>query len=200
MMVAGEWLCDMWAEAGSVEVQPTEAQQAIAEKKQLRLVEGNNWRTEPHAIATRGALVGQHALAASMQVTGRTLHLSLKTLDRNIAVQAHLTESEAQALGWWHAYQSGHHESGADDGSRSSRSDIVQAAGEALEAVVVDVSGDEPVFRLRAGGTLCGQEIVVTPVDAVTLLSVSQPPVEVVTPCPSQDWDAALARLLAGNS
>lgn len=47
MMVAGEWLCDMWAEAGSLEVQPTEAQQAIAEKKHLRLVEGNNWRTEP---------------------------------------------------------------------------------------------------------------------------------------------------------
>lgn len=47
IMVAGEWLCDNWTEDGAVAATMSEAQQAIAEKKRLRLVVGNEWRTEP---------------------------------------------------------------------------------------------------------------------------------------------------------
>jgi|GEM_PF-2080486 len=47
IMVASDWLCDNWTEMGSSSLAMSDAQQAIAEKKWLRLVEGNEWRTEP---------------------------------------------------------------------------------------------------------------------------------------------------------
>lgn len=40
-------LCDHWAEAGSSSLEMTDVQRAIADKKRQRLVEANDWRTEP---------------------------------------------------------------------------------------------------------------------------------------------------------
>lgn len=135
-----------------------------------------------------------------MRVVGGTLHLSLRTSDRDIAVHADLTESQVETLGWWHACQNDHHERSGNAVSRDLWRELVGAAGEAVEAMVVDISGAEPVFRVRTDDAVSGHGVVVTPVDAVMLLSVAHPPVEVVTPCPPEDWDAALAKLLAGNA
>lgn|GEM_PF-3713962 len=138
--------------------------------------------------------MSQRASVASVRVAAATLHLSLHTRDRDIAVQFALSPRQVDTLRQWQ----GEGRSG-EVGTGQLWRDLVAATGTAVDAVVVDVSGVEPIVRLRLH-EVPSSTPTVSPCELVMLLSVAQTPVEVVTPSPPGDWDAALAEFLEGHA
>jgi hypothetical protein len=47
IVVGGDWICDEYAERGTIDAEMTDTQRAIADKKQHRLVDANRWVNEP---------------------------------------------------------------------------------------------------------------------------------------------------------
>lgn len=132
-----------------------------------------------------------------MHVTDGTLHLGLRSGDRDVAVQTPLPPGQAHALRHLHAGQRIRIDATGRDPQVDLLRSVATAAGGAVTALVVDLTGETPTFRLRVGSAWGHDEVEVRPVDVVLLLAGGGLPLEVVTPTPPADWDAALAELVA---
>lgn len=137
------------------------------------------------------------AHVTSMRVRDDVLQLMLRSGTHDIAVRAPLSHAEAHALRHAHAA-----ERLRDAATRGAPlldlvTAVADAAGGAVTAVVVDLSGPAPCFRLRVGSPDRWREVAMSANDAVLVLTANRLPVEVVTPAVPEDWDAALARLVA---
>ena len=136
----------------------------------------------------------------SMRVQGGVLHLGLRGGDLDIVVRAPLGPSDVHALRHAHAAQRLHARTGGTGSLLETLRRVADAAGGAVTAVVVDLTGDAPTFRLRVGSLERCRELTIATCDLVLLLASDGLPVEVVTPAPPHDWDDALARLVAGDT
>lgn len=135
-----------------------------------------------------------------MHVIDGTLHLTLRSGDRDITVRTPLPPEQAHALRHLHAGQRLRIDATGHDPQVDLLRTVATAAGGALTHLVVDLRGDTPSFRLRVGSAWGHDEVDVRPVDVVLLLAGGGLPLEVATPAPPADWDAALAELVADQS
>lgn len=140
------------------------------------------------------------ARPTSMRVQDGVLHLGLRSGDHDIAVRAPLGPSDVHALRHAHAAQRLRLDTAGTGSLLEMLRRVAEAAGGAVTAVVVDLRGDRPAFRLRAGSLDHCRELPIATCDLVLLLATNDLPVEVVTPAPPRDWDSALARLVAGDA
>lgn len=140
------------------------------------------------------------ARPTSMHVVEDVLHLALRSGDHDIAVRAPLGPAGTQALRHAHAAQRLRVDATGTGGLLGILRQVADAAGGAVTAVVVDLTGDVPAFRLRVGALDRWRELPVSTCDVALLLASNELPVEVVTPAPPKDWDAALAELVADDA
>ena len=132
-----------------------------------------------------------------MHVTDGTLHLTLRSGGRDITVRTPLPPPQSHALRHLHAGQRLRIDATGRDPQADLLHTVATAAGGAVTALVVDLTGDTPTFRLRVGSGWGHDEVEVRPVDVVLLLVGRDLPLEVAIPAPPADWDAALADLVA---
>ncbi len=140
------------------------------------------------------------ARPTSMRVQDGVFHLGLRSGDHDIAVRAPMGPSDVHALRHAHAAQRMRVDTTGTGSLLEMLRGVADAAGGAVTAVVVDLTGDTPAFRLRVGSLARCHELPLATCDVVLLLASDELPVEVVVPAPPQDWDAALAHLVAEDA
>lgn len=132
-----------------------------------------------------------------LQVIDGALRMDLRSGDRDIAVRVPLPGGQAHALRHLHAGQRMRIDATGRDPQSTLLRTVATAAGGAVTGLVVDLTTDEPSFRLCVGSAWGHEAVEVEPVDVVLLLAAGDLPLEVATPALPDDWDAALAELVA---
>lgn len=133
----------------------------------------------------------------SMRVRDNVLQLTLRSGSHDIAVRAPLSHVQAHALRHAHAAERLRDDATCGAPLLGLLTAVADAAGGALTAVVIDLRGPTPSFRLRVGSPDRWREMPMSANDTVLLLAANRLPVEIVTPPVPDDWDDALARLVA---
>lgn len=148
-------------------------------------------------LVERETHVNHCAHLMSIRVRDGALQLTLRSGDHDIAVHAPLSHAQAHALRHAHAAERLRDGATGNAALLDLLTAVADAAGGAVTAVVIDLRGATPSFRLRVGSPDRCSEVPVSANDMVLVLARNRLPVEVATPPVPEDWDDALARLVA---